>query len=71
MVHVLRARGVNADRVRAGNEVHQIEEVTALLDESPPGVAGEPVPIVYFGKEREAMLAACAVCRPYRRAPPR
>jgi hypothetical protein len=57
VVDVLSAARHHPDRVGAGDEVHQVEEVAALLDERAAGEAVEPVPVADLLEEREPVLA--------------
>ncbi len=57
MVDVLAAGGVDPHRPGPHDEVHQVEEVAALLHERAAGVGREPVPVVDLRQERESVLA--------------
>jgi hypothetical protein len=57
VVHVAAARRVDAHRPLLDDQVHQVEEVAALLDQRPAGVAVEAVPVADLAQEREAMLS--------------
>ena len=61
VVHVLAARAVDLERARADRQVHQVEEVAALLDEGAAGVAAEPVPVADLLVIHFAMTAAVAL----------
>ena len=56
MIHVLATRPHNGDRPLANDQIHQVEVVTALLDQRSAGVASETVPLTDLVQEREAML---------------
>ena len=57
VVDVLTAARHHPHRMRTGREVHQVEEVAALLDERAAGVAGEAVPVADLLQEGIAVLA--------------
>ena len=57
MVDVLGTGCVDPNRLGVGDQRHQIEEVTALLDQGSAGVAVEPVPVPHLGEKREPVLA--------------
>lgn len=57
VVDVLGATGHDPHRRATDEEVHQVEEVTAFLDEGSARVAVESVPISDLLQEREAMFA--------------
>src|SRR6185312_8408497 len=56
-VDALAARRVHRERALAGNEVHQVEIVAALLDQRAAGVGVEAVPVADLRIERLAVLA--------------
>ena len=57
VVHVLPAGGEHRHRTVADDQIHEIEEVAAFLDEGAAGVVAEPVPGPDLGQERKPMLA--------------
>ncbi len=57
VVDVLAAARHHPHRTGAGDEVHQVEEVAALLHERATGVAAEPVPVADLLQERVTVLA--------------
>ena len=57
VVHVLSPRGLDPDRLGVGDEAHDVEEVTALLDQGAPGVAIETVPVADLHEEGKAVFA--------------
>uniref|UniRef100_A0A0A9DXY9 Uncharacterized protein n=1 Tax=Arundo donax TaxID=35708 RepID=A0A0A9DXY9_ARUDO len=57
MVNINSSRSHNTYWICSCKQSHQIEEVAALLNQSSPTVAIEPVPVVYLNKERETVFA--------------
>ena len=57
VVDVLCPAGHHSHRLRPDEQVHQIEEVTALLHQSAAGVSCESIPVADLAEKGEAMLA--------------
>lgn len=56
MIHILCTAGHDTNRAVVNEEIHEIEEVTALLDKCSTGVAIESVPVAHLHEKRKAML---------------
>ena len=56
MIHILRTTCHDADRSVVDEEVHQVEEVTALLNKRSAGIAIKSVPVADLHQERESVL---------------
>ena len=56
MIHILRTTCHDANGLVVDEEVHEVEEVTALLNKRSAGIAIESVPVADLHQERESVL---------------
>jgi len=56
MIHILRTTCHDANRSVVDEEVHEVEEVPALLSKRSAGIAIESVPVADLHQERESVL---------------
>ena len=56
VVDVLRSRGHDPDGFAVEHQVHQVEEVAALLHQRPDGVFGESIPVSHLVQKGEPVL---------------
>ena len=68
MVYVHCAGAVDQRGSLLGDEIHEVEEVTALLDERTAGISREAVPVAHLLQERKAVLANLSIPDPPNRA---